>query len=120
MKHTRLLIRMPVTVEIVDPFVTQADLDKVLSYFVWGGTTFSAYKTTSEISKINRGECSPAQYSGTMRAVLTLSKQTREETDGSFAIQRDGVYDPSGVVKRWAIHNAARQLQARGFPKFRR
>lgn len=118
MKHTRLLMGVPITVEVVDPFVTQEDLDKVFSHFVWVDTIFSTYKTTSDISKINRGELSPAQYSDTMRAVLTLSEQTKEETNGYFDVQRDGVYDPSGIVKGWAIRNAAHQLEVRGFRNF--
>ena len=101
MKHTRLLMGMPITVEVVDATVTQDDLDKVFAYFVFVDETFSTYKTTSEISKINRGELLPGQYSEDMKAVLALCEQTREDTDGYFDIRSDGISDPSGLVKGW-------------------
>ena len=118
MKHTRLLMGMPITVEVVDSTVTQDDLDKVFAYFVFVDETFSTYKTTSEISKINRGELLPEQYSEDMKTVLALCEQTSEDTDGYFDIWSDGMSDPSGLVKGWAIQNAANMLRAWGFRNF--
>src|ERR1700730_6894839 len=103
MKETRLLMGMPITVEIVDATVTQDDLDNVFTYFAWVDETFSTYKATSEISRINRGEVVEAEYSDAMKAILTLSEQTKRDTHGYFDIRRDGKYDPSGIVKGWAI-----------------
>ena len=118
MKHTRLLMGMPITVEVVDATVTQDDLEQVFAYFVCVDETFSTYKTTSEISKINRGELLPEQYSEDMKTVLALCEQTREDTDGYFDIRSDGICDPSGLVKGWAIQNAANMLRAWGFRNF--
>ena len=43
-----------------------------------------------------------------MREVLALAEQTRRETDGYFDIRTPaGTLDPSGIVKGWAIRNAA-------------
>ena len=47
-----------------------------------------------------------------------MCEQTRQETDGYFDIQRDGMIDPSGIVKGWAIQQAAHLLQAQGFQHF--
>lgn len=118
MKHTRLLMGMPITLEVVDATVTQDDLDNVFAYFVSVDDTFSTYKPTSEMSKINSGELSIAQASQDMKAILALSTQTKKDTYGYFDIQRDGRYDPSGIVKGWAIHNAAQLLSTRGFHHF--
>jgi FAD:protein FMN transferase len=118
MRHTRLLMGMPITVEVVDSAATQDDLDKVFAYFVFVDETFSTYKTTSEISKINRGELLPEQYSEDMKTALALCEQTREDTDGYFDIQSGGIRDPSGLVKGWAIQNAANMLRAWGFRNF--
>ncbi len=118
MKQTRLLMGMPVTIEVVDTTVTQDDLDKVFTYFVSVDEMFSTYKATSEISKINRGELVAAQYSESMRAVLALSEQTKKDTHGYFDIRQDGIYDPSGIVKGWAIQNAANLLTEWGFHNF--
>lgn len=78
MKQTRLLMGMPITLEVVDATVTQDDLDKVFAYFVLVDETFSTDKTTSEISKINRGELLAAQYSEDMKTILALAAQTKK------------------------------------------
>ncbi len=118
MKQTRLIMGMPITIEVVDATVTQDDLDTVFAYFVSIDEKFSTYKDTSEISQINRGALSPAHYSTDMRRIFSLSAQTKKETDGYFDIQQDGFYDPSGIVKGWAILNAAEMLTAEGFHNF--
>ena len=109
---------MPITIEVVDSSVTQDDLDRVFAYFVSVDDRFSTYKDTSEISKINRGELSAAQYSEDMKTILALSEQTKKDTRGYFDIQHDGMLDPSGIVKGWAIQNAANMLKAWGFRHF--
>ncbi len=118
MKQTRLLMGMPITIEVGDATVTQDDLDKVFAYFVSVDDTFSTYKATSEMSKINRGELLAVHASTEMKTILTVSEQTKKETHGYFDIQCDGIYDPSGIVKGWAISNAAHMLQAWKFHHF--
>jgi thiamine biosynthesis lipoprotein len=118
MKETRLLMGMPITVEIVDVTATQDDLDNVFTYFAWVDETFSTYKATSEISRINRGEVVEAEYSDAMKTILALSEQTKRDTHGYFDIRRDGKYDPSGIVKGWAIQQAANLLSSAGFCNF--
>jgi thiamine biosynthesis lipoprotein len=53
-----------------------------------------------------------------MKAILALSEQTKKDTYGYFDIEHDGLYDPSGIVKGWAIQNAADRLKAGGFRNF--
>jgi FAD:protein FMN transferase len=118
MKQTRLLMGMPITVEIVDQTVTEDDLEQVFAYFETIDDTFSTYKESSEIALINRGELTAEQYSADMQTILALSEQTKQETRGYFDIQCNGVYDPSGIVKGWAIHNAAQMLREQGFRHF--
>jgi FAD:protein FMN transferase len=118
MKQTRLIMGMPVTLEVLDPAITPDDLENIFAYFVSVDEIFSTYKATSEISQINRGELLETQYSEDMKLILALSEQTKKETLGYFDIQRAGIYDPSGIVKGWAVHNAANMLKARGFQHF--
>jgi len=118
MKQIRLLMGMPITLEVEDAMVTHNDLDKVFAYFVSVDETFSTYKSTSEIAKINTGELSVAHASASVQTILALSEQTKKDTHGYFDIQHDGVYDPSGIVKGWAISNAAHMLEAQGFRNF--
>ena len=118
MKETRLLMGMPITVEVADNGVSQDDLEAVYRYLVSVDETFSTYKETSEVSRLNRGELREDEYSEDMRTILALSEETRRATGGYFNIWRDGMCDPSGIVKGWAVRNAARILEARGFRNY--
>jgi thiamine biosynthesis lipoprotein len=118
MKETRLLMGMPVTIEIVDTIVAQQDMDRIYGYFEYVDAKFSTYKETSEISQINRGELTIEQASHDMQLVFALAENTKHETDGYFDIRRNGYIDPSGLVKGWAIYNAAQLIRGAGFRNF--
>lgn len=118
MKETRLLMGMPITVDILDASVTQEDLDQVFASFAEVDELFSTYKPNSEISRLNRGELAVIDASPLVQTILQLGEQTREETYGYFNIWRDGFCDPSGIVKGWAIRQAAQLLKARGLRHF--
>lgn len=118
MKETRLLMGMPITIEVVDPPVTPDDLEQIFVYFGSVDKTFSTYKTSSEISKLNRGEITEDQCSDQVKTILALSEQTKRDTHGYFDIRQNGRYDPSGIVKGWAIQRAAELLKERGFHHF--
>jgi thiamine biosynthesis lipoprotein len=118
MKQLQLLMGMPITVEILDASATEADIERVFAYFRSIDETFSTYKEESEISKINRGELAEEEYSDAVKTILALSEQTRQETQGYFDIERDGLIDPSGIVKGWAIFQAAQMLKEAGLVNF--
>src|SRR4051812_25542643 len=100
MKETRILMGMPLTVEICDATATQADIDATFGYFAYIDQTFSTYKADSEITKINNGLIEEGQYSPNMKTIFELSEKTKEETNGYFDIKNnEGKYDPSGLVK---------------------
>ncbi len=131
MKETRLIMGMPVTVEIVgggargkkrdeEDAALAAGLEKAFAYFTHVDEKFSTYKDTSEITAINKGTLSRREdWSPEMDLIFTLSEETKRMTGGFFDIQRpDGTYDPSGLVKGWAIWNAAQLLTKEGFENF--
>jgi thiamine biosynthesis lipoprotein len=109
MRVTRLLMGMPITVEIVGGNgQASATVEEVFGYFDAVDRRFSTYKDDSEISAINQGRLGEKDYSDEMREVLALAEKTRRETGGYFDIRTSaGTLDPSGVVKGWAIRNAA-------------
>lgn len=107
MRATRLIMGMPITVDIVGADHA-ATIDAVFSHFENVDRRFSTYRADSEIGSINRANLAEAGYSEDMREVLALAEQTRRETGGFFDIRKpDGSLDPSGIVKGWAIRNAA-------------
>ena len=120
-------------------------LEEVFSYFISVDERFSTYKNTSEIFKLNhemkalvanggapqrdgarteqisnkKSEYPELVISAAMQEVLELAKKTKQETHGYFDIQKpDGSIDPSGIVKGWAIKNAADLLRERGVKNF--
>jgi thiamine biosynthesis lipoprotein len=109
---------MPITVEIVDRAPVEL-MDDVFNYFAGVDARFSTFKPESEISALNGGRITPAQASGEMREVLALAERTKHETDGYFEVRRpDGLLDPCGIVKGWAIRNAAQLLRKVGVRDF--
>jgi thiamine biosynthesis lipoprotein len=86
-RETRILMGMPITVEIVDAGSTQL-LDDVFAYFAAVEMRFSVFKPESEISALNQGRLSLSEVSEPMREVLAIAAQTKSETDGYFDIRR--------------------------------
>jgi thiamine biosynthesis lipoprotein len=118
MKQTKILMGMPVTIEIADSYAADKDFEKIFSYFKHIDEKFSTYKDTSEITRINKKEIGEKEWSGEMKEVFSLAEKTKKETGGYFDIWTGKDYDPSGLVKGWAIYNAAKILEADGFSNF--
>lgn len=118
MKELRLLMGMPIAVELLDPEATSADVEQVFAFFGAIDEVFSTYKEGSEISRINRGELLVQDACARVKTILRLSEQTRQQTHGYFDIRCEAGIDPSGIVKGWAIRRAARLLRRRGLRNF--
>jgi len=109
---------MPIAVEIsksTNDKSANADIEKVFDYFRYVDEKYSPFKETSEVAKFNRGE----KVSHEMTKILELAQDLKNQTNGYFDIVRpDGKIDPSGIVKGWAIKNAANILKDLGYKKF--
>lgn len=130
MRRTELIMGMPITVVIPDrerqdslpgtvkfPTTESAAL-AVFDYFRGIDEKFSPYKPESETCRIDRGELAPGSASPEMREVLFLSEETQKLTGGYFDVWFQGRFDPSGLVKGWAITHAAQILADDGFISF--
>jgi thiamine biosynthesis lipoprotein len=131
MKRTELIMGMPITVVIPDReqmdrgaqrgawFPTlESAAEAVFESFRAVDERFSPYKESSETSRIDRGELAPQNASDEMKEVLRLAEDTRQRTDGYFDVRFNGRFDPSGLVKGWAIWKAAHLLDEDGFVSF--
>lgn len=117
MREIRDIMGMPIVVDIVGG--DAADHDRVFSFFETIDRRFSTYRADSEISRINRGEISASEESGQMREVLALCEREKGRFGGYFDIRTPtGSLDPSGLVKGWAIREAAEQTLRDGFESF--
>lgn len=76
---------------------------------------FSTYRADSQISRLQRGELELADCRPEVREVHRLCEAALVRTGGSFdawsAVPgRPGVFDPTGLVKTWALARASRGL----------
>jgi thiamine biosynthesis lipoprotein len=118
MKETRLIMGMPIEIEIVDNDA-KSTMDTAFDYLVAVENQFSVYKEGSEISRINRREVEPREMSEEMKEVFAIGEKTKQETNGYFNIKKpSGSIDPSGVVKGWAIKNTAELIREAGYENY--
>ncbi len=118
MKKHADIMGMPVMIQVVDASVTQEDINEVFSYCHFIDKKFSTYKKDSEISQINRGELKTQQFSHEIKKIFKLCEETKKETDGYFDINLNGILDPSGLVKGYAIFQGSLILKDKGFQNF--
>jgi len=115
MKLQTVAMTMPVMVEVKDRLATEEDINEVFAYLHYIDNKFSTFKKDSEISQINRGEIVEGNFSNDVKTILELSEQTKKETNGYFDINLNGILDPTGIVKGYAIWQAANLLKKKGF-----
>ena len=90
-------------------------IDSVFARLRYIDARFSTYRPDSEVSRLISGELEEGDCSAELRAVLGLCEDLRRTSDGYFDIRRhrpDRRPDPTGLVKGWAIEEAAFLLDA--------
>ena len=76
---------------------------------------FSPYLPDSEVSRLADGRLAESDVHPDVREVLALVDQAAADSHGAFDAWRwraDGRFDPSGLVKGWAVERAADRLAA--------
>jgi FAD:protein FMN transferase len=78
---------------------------------------FSTWRPDSHVSRLGRGELTPADCPPQVAEVLALGELAERQSEGAFRVRRTGpggqaVLDPTGVVKGWAVERAADHLRA--------
>lgn len=109
---------MTVKVEIVDRFAQGEDINQLFSYFHYIDEKFSPYKRDNEVEKINLGSLNPNEASIEMKKIIDLGEETKKMTNGYFDIFANERFDPSGIVKGYAIHKASEQLYSKGYRNY--
>jgi thiamine biosynthesis lipoprotein len=106
-----------VTIDVRDPGVDPAAADAALAYLHDIDARFSPFLPDSEVSRLARGEIGEDECSTDLRHVLSLCEDLRRTSDGYFDIRGhrpDGLLDPCGMVKGWAVEEASRIIEAAG------
>ncbi|MFI7005318.1 FAD:protein FMN transferase [Streptomyces sp. NPDC050145] len=75
---------------------------------------FSPYRPDSAVSLERAGTPVPKACRAEADEVASLCEAARHDTGGRFDARYAGPYDPSGLVKGWAVERAARLLHEAG------
>lgn len=118
MKFSQKVMGMTAIINIADNTAKEKDAERVFSYFRYMDNKFSTYKEDSEIGRINRKELTEKEFSEDMKKILKLAGKTKKETNEYFNIERNGVIDPSGIVKGYVIYEGAKMLRKYGYKNF--
>lgn len=118
MQETRIIMGMLILIAVADEPAKKV-LETGFTIFSDVDARFSTYRADSEISRFNNGSLREEDGSREMREVFALARLTEIESDGYFNMMRpDGLCDPSGVVKSWAIKRVAEYFRGMGLKNF--
>jgi FAD:protein FMN transferase len=97
------------------PAAAAGTLPAVLRWLHWVDATFSPYRDDSDVSRFGRGDLALTQCTPELAEVIGECAAIRDLSGGYFTDTPGGRFDPSGLVKGWAIEHAAAMLSAAGF-----
>ena len=114
MRQQRIVMGMPVMIEIAGDKAEPDRFERLFSYFNYVEDTFSPYRATSETTRVSEGRLDPSQASEDMKTIMRLAERTRLETGGYFDVFQHGRFNPVGIVKGWAVYQASEMLRKEG------
>ncbi|KAA8828344.1 FAD:protein FMN transferase [Bifidobacterium tissieri] len=110
---------VPFTIQIVGmPWQSVEDLDdmidtaatRIANHLHGAETRFSPFNACSLVTRARRGDWSALLNDPDFAEVYALCTQAKQLTDGTFDPMHDGAYDPTGIVKGWAIQRAHERI----------
>ncbi|GAA2265954.1 FAD:protein FMN transferase [Nonomuraea roseoviolacea subsp. roseoviolacea] len=113
--RVEMIAGIPVSVDIRTPLPVRELtplLDNAFAWLRWVETTFHPSREDSQIGRLNRGQT--IEQVPELVEVLHRCDELSEATGGWFEARRDGVVDPSGYIKGWALERLSRALANTG------
>jgi len=110
-----------VSFDLRDPDLPPAALARAIAHLHDIDLRFSPFKPDSEVSRLMAGTLSLPDASDDVREVMYLCDELARITDGYFDARTwrpDGRPDPTGLVKGWAVEEAAFILLEAGAANF--
>jgi thiamine biosynthesis lipoprotein len=97
-----------------DPRRASAALDAATAWLHHVDRVFSTYRPDSQISRLAAGTLALSACSPEVWDVHRLCDAARRRTGGWFSARYAGGFDPTGLVKGWAVERAAAMLRSAG------
>lgn len=118
--YVEQIMGLPISVHVRGPQAAEPEVHQAVAAAFAAlradDAQFSSYRHDSAVSRIRRGELALAEASPRMREVVALCEEASARTDGAFSawLPQDGatVFDPTGLVKGWAVQHALDRLVA--------
>jgi thiamine biosynthesis lipoprotein len=110
--EVRQVMGMPVSVHLrgdVDSPAADTAVQQVYAQLRKTDDVFSLWRDDTELARLRRGELAEEEGHPWLVEVRELCERARTLTEGLFDADVDG-YDPTGLVKGWAVESAARHL----------
>ncbi|HEV8555370.1 MAG TPA: FAD:protein FMN transferase [Actinophytocola sp.] len=112
------IMGFPVSFDIRDP-IPGAAVDWAVEWLREVDLRFSPFRPDSEVSRFGRGEVRLDELSEDLLDVLEVGARYEARTGGAFRVWPPGrAFDPSAVVKGWAVQRAAEILEMAGARNF--
>jgi len=108
---------MPVILQLPNDTLPEI-IEAVFERLIEIDQQYSPYIKTSEVYQLNDGSISHSDISAEYCSILDLAESVRQRTDGFFDIAHRGKIDPTGIVKGWAIQQAADIVHKAGIENF--
>jgi thiamine biosynthesis lipoprotein len=89
-------------------------LDDAIRWLHWVDRVFSPYRPDSDVSLLAAAEITVEACADEVAEVIDACAALRVFSGGYFSAAPDGVFDPSGYVKGWAVERAAEILSRAG------
>jgi thiamine biosynthesis lipoprotein len=112
--HVEQVMGTAISIDVQDP-VDQDVIDEIVRWFHQVDATYSTYRPESPISQYGLGHLTRAELTPEISGILELCETLRRESDGAFdpwsvPAPNGSTFDPSGIVKGWAVQCAAEML----------
>lgn len=108
---------MPAKLIVAEDREVNNIIQEVKELFAAIDARFSTYKKDSLVSQLNRGEIKE-DGDPELARILAECERTKAETGGYFDCRYRNQLDPSGLVKGYAISQAAKLLKQNGYHNF--
>lgn len=120
MRQVHHIMGMPISLDLRDPGKQAiAAVGEVFAWLREADRRFSPYQPDSEVSALARGVPAGRWVSQDLVAVMELCAHYELISGGAFTAWLPGKpFDPSGIVKGWAVQRAGDILRAAGASRF--
>ncbi len=105
---------MPITIDVRNSDCDARTLEPAFAEFRLLDRIFSPFREDSAVSRVNRGELTIGYAGEEVRRAIEIGRLYEQATQGYFALTLNGRFDPSGLIKSWAIDRASTILEGGG------